>query len=181
MGSACRCTIFQVPSSGRKIIVARVAIGTISSLPPTLALARSSCTTQASSAVTYFATISEPTNSPSLRNDAACSMVLATSSNPRTGGPQGLARVTSSLWDHSFFTGSGFPLTNSPAASCHCSISWSTSSTADICRDHLHRRWQMLLSLRTHSLPVAEALKPITLYSPECVEEFSEVGMQDAV
>src|SRR5215212_2595133 len=145
MGSACRCTIFQVPSSGRKIIVERVAIGAISSLEP------------------YFATISEPKNSPSLRNDAACSMVLATSSNPRTGGPQGLARVTSSLWDHSFFTGSGFPLTNSPAASCHCSISWSTSSTADICRDHLHRRWQRLLSLRTHSLPVAEALKPLGL------------------
>jgi hypothetical protein len=38
----------------------------------------------------------------------------------------------------------------------------------------------MLLSLRTHSLPVAEALKPLTLYAPECVEEFSEVGMQDA-
>src|SRR5918995_1686521 len=108
-------------------------------------------------------------------------MVLATSSNPRTGGPWGLARFTSSLGAHSFFTGGGFLLTTPPAASCHCSISWSTSSTADICRDHLHR-WQMLLSLRTHSLPVAEALKPLTLYAPKCVEEdaFSEGHLQDA-
>jgi hypothetical protein len=32
MGSACRCTIFQVPSSGLKIIVTCRAIGTTSSL-----------------------------------------------------------------------------------------------------------------------------------------------------
>src|SRR5919107_6075668 len=99
-------------------------------------------------------------------------MILATCSHAQEGH-RGLVRVTSSRRDHSFFTGSGFPLTNSPAASCHCSISWSTSSTADICGDHLHR-WQMLLSLRTHSLPVAETLKPLTLYTPECVERLYE-------
>src|SRR5215211_7436510 len=44
-------------------------------------------------------------------------------------------------------------------------MSSSTSSTAAIRRDHLHRRWQMLLSLRTHSLPVAEALKLLALFT----------------
>jgi hypothetical protein len=34
MGSACRCTTFQVPSSGRKIIVARTAYAVVSSLSP---------------------------------------------------------------------------------------------------------------------------------------------------
>ncbi len=41
MGSACRCTTFQVPSSGLKIIVTGRANGAISSLPLTLAFARS--------------------------------------------------------------------------------------------------------------------------------------------
>ena len=42
--SACRCTTFQVPSSDLKIIVTRRAIGVTSSLPPTLAFARSTRT-----------------------------------------------------------------------------------------------------------------------------------------
>ena len=37
MGSACRCTTFQVPSSGRKMLVTRRATGAGSSLGPTLA------------------------------------------------------------------------------------------------------------------------------------------------
>lgn len=41
IGSACRCTTFQVPSSGRKIIVTRRGNGTLSSLPPTLPSVRS--------------------------------------------------------------------------------------------------------------------------------------------
>ena len=45
MGSACRCTILQVPASGRKIIVTRRANGVISLLPPTLAFGRSISTT----------------------------------------------------------------------------------------------------------------------------------------
>jgi hypothetical protein len=38
IGSPCRCTTFQGPSSGLRIIVVRGAIGVMSSLPPTLAL-----------------------------------------------------------------------------------------------------------------------------------------------
>jgi len=41
MGSAWRCTIFQVPSSGRKIIVTRKAAGEISLLAPILAFSHS--------------------------------------------------------------------------------------------------------------------------------------------
>ena len=41
MGSACRCTTFHSPSSGRKIIVVRRASGVMSSLEPTLASIRS--------------------------------------------------------------------------------------------------------------------------------------------
>ena len=41
IGSAWRCSTFQVPSSGRKIIVTRRADGETSCLPPTLALLRS--------------------------------------------------------------------------------------------------------------------------------------------
>src|SRR5215211_2706863 len=50
---------------------------------------------------------------PSRRPDAACSSALRTCSKPRTGGPWGLARVTSSRRECSFPTGSGFPLRNS--------------------------------------------------------------------
>ncbi len=40
----------------------------------------------------------------------------ATCSHPRAGGPKGLARVTSSLWENSLLTGSGFPFKNSSDA-----------------------------------------------------------------
>jgi hypothetical protein len=59
MGSACRCTTFQVPPSGRKIIVTRKSHGVISSAAPTFALVRSIHKMQASSGVTYFATVSK--------------------------------------------------------------------------------------------------------------------------
>src|ERR671911_410704 len=81
-----------------------------------------------------------------------------------------------SLWDHSFFTGSGFPLTNSPAASCHCSISWSTSSTADICRDHLNGL-HIFLCLATLRSSYAIHPSAWNRYSANfAFTEFSEVG-----
>jgi uncharacterized membrane protein YccC len=46
-----------------------------------------------SSGVTYFATVSKPTISPSLSWDAARSEVSATCSHPCAGGDKGLARV----------------------------------------------------------------------------------------
>jgi hypothetical protein len=71
IGSACRCTIFQTPSSGRKIIVTRRLTGVTASCPPTLALVRSTLTTYASSGVTHFITVSTSTISPSRTCDAA--------------------------------------------------------------------------------------------------------------
>ena len=44
IGSAWRCTTFQVPSSGRKIVVSRRANGAISCLAPNLALPRCTST-----------------------------------------------------------------------------------------------------------------------------------------
>ena len=41
IGSACRCTTFQVPSSGLKIVVTLRANGVMSSLAPSLAMTRS--------------------------------------------------------------------------------------------------------------------------------------------
>jgi hypothetical protein len=38
MGSACRCTTFQEPSSGLRVIVTRRSHGVTSSLPPTFAV-----------------------------------------------------------------------------------------------------------------------------------------------
>ena len=77
MGSACRCTTFHSPSSGRRVIVThtatRTALEEVSSLPNTFAFIRSMSTTQARSSVTYFSTISKSTPSPSVNREAACS------------------------------------------------------------------------------------------------------------
>ena len=56
IGSACRWTSFQVPSSGRKTLVTRRATGVTSSLPPTFASNRSIPGMYARSAVTHLAT-----------------------------------------------------------------------------------------------------------------------------
>src|SRR6266702_8807273 len=135
IGPACRCTTFQVPSSGRKIVVTRRANGTISCLAPSLALFRSTHTTYASSGVTYLATFSKATISPSLTCEAARSIVAATCSHPRTGGPRGLARVTSSRWENTILLGSGFPFANSPSARWYCSTTSSKSNV--LMRYHL--------------------------------------------
>ena len=63
---------------------------------------------------------------------AARAPAAATSSHPCAVGDKGLLRVTSSLWENNLFAGSAFPLTTSPWARLNCSISLSTSSTADI-------------------------------------------------
>src|SRR5215212_10950838 len=102
-------------------------------------------------------------------------MVLATSSHPRAGGDKGLLRVTSSPCDHNSLTGSGLPLTNSPCTWWNRSISWSTSSTADIRRDHLRLR-QILLSL--DALRVSYAIHPSAWNGDSAkfaYTEFSEV------
>ena len=43
--------------------------------------------TAGSEAVTFLATVSKPAALPSRRKEAACSVVLAIPSHPRTGGP----------------------------------------------------------------------------------------------
>jgi hypothetical protein len=53
---------------------------------------------------------------PRQHSQEARSIVQATCSHPRAEGDKGLSRVTSSRWERSFFTGSGFPLTNFPCA-----------------------------------------------------------------
>jgi hypothetical protein len=47
-------------------------------------------------------------------------------------GPRGLARVTSSLWENSSFTGSGSPFMNASSPCWYRSMSSSTWSAADI-------------------------------------------------
>src|SRR5215203_7391880 len=97
--------------------------------------------------------VSKPTISPSLKFDAARSAAAATSPHPCAGGPKGLARVTSSRRENNLFAGSAFPLTTSPCARLNRSISWSTSSTADI-----------------RIAPFPRYPATILRYSPKCVE-----------
>ena len=62
-------------------------------------------------------TLSHRQPSPPSRNcDAAWSTTAPTCSHPRTKGPNGLPRCTSSRWEYHFFTGSGFPFRSSPCA-----------------------------------------------------------------
>ena len=132
IGSACRCTIFQTPSSRAMIIVARRLMGVTASCPPTLAWDRSTLTRYASSGVTYLVTVSPSTISPSRNCDAAWSTTAPTCSHPRTKGPNGLPSVTSCRWEYHFFTGSGFPFRSSPCARVNCSMKSSTLSCAVI-------------------------------------------------
>jgi len=91
IGSAWRCTIFQTPSSGRMIIVARRVTGLTTDCPPTLALARSILTMYAGSGVTYFDMSSTPRYSPSRNCDAPWSVAAATCSHPWTTGAKGVS------------------------------------------------------------------------------------------
>lgn len=59
---------------------------------------------------------SKPMASPSRSWEAARSKVFSTSFHPRAGGPRGLAKVTSSRRENSFFLGSGSPFTNASSA-----------------------------------------------------------------
>src|SRR5689334_3688685 len=65
IGSAWRCTSFQLPLSSRNTLVTRTATGTVSSAPPTLARPRSTSTKQARPSATYFAMSSTSATSPS--------------------------------------------------------------------------------------------------------------------
>jgi hypothetical protein len=65
IGSACRWTSLQRPSSRRKIDVTRRSTGATSSRPPTLDLRRSTSTMHARSGVTYLDISSKPLASPS--------------------------------------------------------------------------------------------------------------------
>src|SRR5215210_4260859 len=85
-------------------------------------------------------------------------MVAPTSSHPCAGGPSGLARVTSSLWEKSSLTGSGSPFMKSPSPSWYRSISSSTSFAADIGRDHLQGSCVVLS--QGHSLRSSYAIHP---------------------
>ena len=65
IGSACLWTNFQLPRSSRNVLVTRRETGTISSLPPTLALTFSTSTTHARFSERYFAMSSTLVTSPS--------------------------------------------------------------------------------------------------------------------
>ena len=108
IGSACRCTIFQTPSSGAMISVTRKLLGLTASCPTNLALARSILTSYASSGITWLVMVSASTISPSRTCEAAWSITAATCSHPRAKGPRAFPRVTSCRRENQFFTGSGF-------------------------------------------------------------------------
>src|SRR5215208_3667286 len=80
IGSACRCTIFQPPSSRAMIIVARRLMGVTASCPSTLAWDRSTLTRYAISGVAYLERVSASPISPSRSCDAAWSTTAATCS-----------------------------------------------------------------------------------------------------
>src|SRR5688572_742574 len=55
-------------------------------------------------------------------------MVSAACFQPRTAGPKGLARLTSSRCEYAIFKGSGFPVTNWPKATWDSSMAASRAS-----------------------------------------------------
>ena len=95
IGSAWRCTSFQLPSSFRKVLVTRRPKKDTSSLPLTFAFHFSISRMVASSEVSYFAIVSKLITSPSLNQDEAKSSAPETLLHPDTGGPKGLAKDTS--------------------------------------------------------------------------------------
>src|SRR5260221_11366783 len=96
IGSAWRCTRFQLPSSFRKVLVTSRLKRDTSSLPPTFAFHFSISSMVTSSEDSYFAIVSKLITSPSLNRDEAKSRASETLLHPDTGGPKGLARDTSS-------------------------------------------------------------------------------------
>ena len=117
IGSACRCTILHVPSSGRRTLVTRSAPETISSVAD-LRLEpldlheigqvrrhrHRECLEAGSAAVSV------------VRRGTLHRLFSATCGHPIATGPNGLASLASSRWEYNSFAGSGSPRKNSSKA-----------------------------------------------------------------
>src|ERR1051326_4925756 len=109
MGSAWRCTSFQLSCSFLNVVVTLRLNEEISCFPPTFDFHASISKIVRRSFALYVAIVLKLLTSPSLNREDAKSSASETLSHPLTVDPNGFASIESADCESSFFTGAGFP------------------------------------------------------------------------